>query len=147
MDALAMHLLSTHIGCMDQAANAIVDDQGIIRLHELHYLTDSDVETLCKNVKYLGGVAAGDGGGANLGHMISHWAEMNINLAACWLQYSAKISHLRIGAVVTVSAVRSFVLFKMQKALMMILLHLRSKIKIGPELSMQLMNTFGIHLA
>ena len=82
MDVLAMCLLFTCIGCTDQAANAIVDDQGINQLHELHYLTDTDVETLCKNVKCPGGVAAGDGSGANLGNMTSHWAEMNIKLAA-----------------------------------------------------------------
>ena len=91
MDALAMHILFTQMGCTNQAANAIVDDQGINRLHELHYLTDTDVETLCKNVKRLGGVAAGNGGGANLGHTISHQAEMNIKLAAYWLQDSEKI--------------------------------------------------------
>ena len=95
------------MGCTNQAANAIVDDQGINRLHELRYLTDTDIETLCKNVKPPGRVAAGNGGGANLGHMISHRAEMNIKLAAYWLQYSEKISHPRIGADLTVPVVRS----------------------------------------
>ena len=102
-----MHLLFTCIGCTDQAANAIVDDQGINRLHELRYLTDTDVETLYKNVKCLGRVTAGDGSGANLGHMISHQVEMNIKLAAYWLWYSEKISHPRIGADVSVPAVGS----------------------------------------
>ena len=95
------------MGCTNQAANGIVDDQGINRLHELCYLTNTDVETLCKNVKHLGGVAAGNGGGANLGHMISNLAEMNIKLAAHWLWYCEKISHPRIGADVTVPVVRS----------------------------------------
>ena len=77
-------------------------------MHELRYLTDTDIETLCKNVKCPGGgVAAGNGGGANLGHMISHQAEMNIKLAAYWLWYSEKISRPRIGADVTVPVVRS----------------------------------------
>ena len=107
MDALAMHLLFTHMGCMNQATNAIVDDQGINQMHELHCLTNTDIETLCRNVKHPGGVAAGDGGGANLGHMISPWAEMNIKLAAYWLWYSEKISCPRVGADVTVPAVRS----------------------------------------
>ena len=102
-----MHLLFTCMGCMNQAPNAIFDDQGINWLHELHYLTDTDVETLCKNVKCPGGVAAGNGGGANLGHMISHRVEMNIKLATYWLRYSEKISRLRIGADVTVLVVRS----------------------------------------
>ena len=95
------------MGCTNQVANVIVDDQGINQLHELHYLTDTDVETLCKNVKRPGGVAAGNGSGANLGHMISHWAEMNIKQAAYWLWYSEKISRPRIGADVTVPVVRS----------------------------------------
>ena len=107
MDALAMRSLFTQMGCSNQAANAIVDDQGINRLHELCYLTNTDIETLCKNVKHPGGVAAGNRGGANLGHMISHRAEMNIMLAAYWLWYSEKISHPRIGADVTVPVVRS----------------------------------------
>ena len=76
-------------------------------MHELRYLTDTDIETLCKNAKRPGVVAAGNGGGANLGHMISHWAEMNIKLAAYWLWYSEKISCPRIGADVTVPVVRS----------------------------------------
>ena len=95
------------MGCMNHAANAIVDDQAINRLHELHYLTNTDIETLCKNVKWPGRVAAGNGGGANLGHMISHRVEMNIKLAAYWLWYSEKISRPRIGADVTVPVVRS----------------------------------------
>ena len=86
-----MHSLLTQMGCTNQAANAMVDDQGINRLHGLCYLTDTDIETLCKNVKCPGGVAAGNGGGGNLGHMISDWVEMNIKLAAYWLWYSEKI--------------------------------------------------------
>ena len=96
MDALAMCSILTRMGCSNQAANAIVDDQSINRLHELRYLTNTDIETLCKNVKRLGGVAAGNTGGAKLGHMISHWAEMNIKLATYWDQYSEKISRPRI---------------------------------------------------
>ena len=76
-------------------------------MHELRYLINTDVESLYKNVKRLGGVAAGHCSGANLGHMISHRAEMNIKLAAYWLWYSEKISHLRIGPDVTVPSVRS----------------------------------------
>ena len=102
-----MRLLFTCMGCMNQAANAIIDDQGINRLHELCYLTDTDVETLCKNVKRPGGVAAGDGDGANLGHMIIHQVEMNIKLDAYWLWYSEKMSRLRIAGDVTVPVVRS----------------------------------------
>ena len=76
-------------------------------MHELCYLTDTDVETLCKIVKCPGRDAAGDGSGANLGHMISNRGGMNIKLAAYWLRYSEKISRPRIGADVTVPEVRS----------------------------------------
>ena len=90
---------------MNQPTNANVDDQGIKRLHELCYLTDTDIEKLCKNVKHPGGVAAGNSGGENLGHMISHQAEMNIKLAAYWIRFSEKVSRVRIGADVAVPVV------------------------------------------
>ena len=107
MDALAMCFLFTQMGCTNQAANVIIDDQGINKLHELRYLTNTGIETLCKNVKCPGGVAAGNGDGADLGLMISHWVKTNIKLAAYWLWYSENISHPRIGADVTVPVVRS----------------------------------------
>ena len=107
MDARAMCLLFTCMGCKNRAGNTIVDDQGINHLHELRYLIHADDETLCKNVKWLRGVAPGDGGGANLVHMISHLVEMNIKLAAYWLWYSEKFSRPRIGADVTFPSVRS----------------------------------------
>ena len=80
-----MQSLFTGMGCMNQAANTIVDDQGINRLHELRYITDTDVQTLCMNVKRPGGVASGNGSDANLGDMINHQEKMNIKLAAYWI--------------------------------------------------------------
>ena len=57
-----------------------------------YVLKGGDVETLCKNVKCPGGAAGGDNRSANLGHLVSEKAEMNIKLAAYYLQYSEKIS-------------------------------------------------------
>ena len=50
---------------------------------------DADVETLCQNIKRPGGVAAAP---AAVGHMISQWAQKNLNLAAYWLHHSERIS-------------------------------------------------------
>ena len=69
-----------------------MEDQGIDTLDDLCFLMDGDVETLCKNVMCPGGAAGGNNRSANLGHLVSQKTEMNINLAAYYLQYSEKIS-------------------------------------------------------
>ena len=61
-------------------------------LDDLCFLKDSDVQTLCKNVKFPGGAAGGNNRGDNLGHLVSQKAEMNIKLAAYYLRYSEKLS-------------------------------------------------------
>ena len=71
---------------------AMVEDQGIDTLDVLRSLKEGDVEKLCKNVKCPGGAAGGNNRGANLGHLVSQKAEMNIKLAAYYLRYSEKIS-------------------------------------------------------
>ena len=73
------------LGCSAHAAKAMVEDQGIDTLDDLCFLKDGDVETLCKNVKCPGGAAGGNNGGANLGHLVSQKAELNIKLAAYYL--------------------------------------------------------------
>ena len=81
--------------CSAHTAKATVEDQGIDTLDDLCFLKDGDVETLCKNVKPPGGAAGGNNRGANLGHLVSKKAEMNIQLAAYYLRYSEKISQVR----------------------------------------------------
>ena len=68
-------------------AKAMVEDQGT---DDLCFLKDGDVETLCKNVKCIGGAAGRNNRGANLGHLVSQKAEMNIKLAAYYLRYSER---------------------------------------------------------
>ena len=69
------------------------------------FLKDGDVETLCKHVKHPGGAAGGNNGGANLGHLVSQKAEMNIKLAAYYLRYSEKISQVHQPTALTVQAI------------------------------------------
>ena len=88
-----MYQAFQHLGCTNQAAQAIVDQQGINSLEELHFLLDEDVEMLCRNVKHPGGQALA--GGANLGQLISQHMEKNIKLAAYWLHYSERVSRPR----------------------------------------------------
>ena len=57
---------------------AMVEDQGIDILDDLCFLKDGNVGTLCKNVKLPGGAAGGNSRGANLGHLVSQKAEINI---------------------------------------------------------------------
>ena len=82
----------------------MVEDQGIDTLDELHFLKN-DVETLRKNVKHPGGAAGGNNRSANLGHLFSQKSEMNIKLAAYYLQSSEKISWACQPADFTVQAI------------------------------------------
>ena len=70
----------------------MVEDRGIDTLQDLCFLKDGDVEALCKNAECPGGAAGGNNRGANLGHLVSQKAEMNIKLAAYYMRYSEKIS-------------------------------------------------------
>ena len=107
MDPAAIRQAFQRLGCTVAAATAIVDEQEINSIEELRFLMDTDVETLCQNIKRPGGVAAAPAAGANLGHMISQWAQKNINLAAYWLRHSERISRARQLADITVVNVHS----------------------------------------
>ena len=87
-----MRAVFQDLSCSACTAKAMVEDQSIDTLDELHFLKDGDVETLCKNVKCPGRAAGGNNRSANLGHLVSQNTEMNIKLAAYYLQYSEKIS-------------------------------------------------------
>ena len=87
-----MRAVLEDLGCSVCAAKAMVEDQGIETLDELCFLKDGDVETLCKIVKCPGGSAGRNNRRANLGHLVSQKAEMNIKLAAYYWRYSEKIS-------------------------------------------------------
>ena len=78
----AMRAVFQDLGCSAHTAKAMVEGQGIDTLDDLCFLKDSDVETLCKNVKHQGGAAGGNNRSASLGHLVSQKAEINIKLAA-----------------------------------------------------------------
>ena len=82
------------LGCSACADKAMLEDQGIDTLDDLYFLKDGDVETFCKNVKCPGDAAGGNNSSANLGHLVSQKAEMNIKLAEYYLRYSEKISQV-----------------------------------------------------
>ena len=77
-----MRAVFQDLGCSAHAAKTVVEDQGIDTLDNLCFLKDGDVESLCKNVRCPGGAAGGNNRSANLGHLVSQKAEMNIKLAA-----------------------------------------------------------------
>ena len=87
-----MRAVFEDLGCTACTAKAMVEDQGVESLDDPCFLKDGDIETLCKNIKCSGGAAGGNNRGANLGHLVSQKAEMNIKLAAYYLRYSEKIS-------------------------------------------------------
>ena len=95
------------LGCTAAAATAIVEEQEINSVEELRFLMDADVETLCRNTKRPGGVAAAPAAGANLGHMIRQWAPKNINLAAYWFCHSERISQACQPDVINVHSIRA----------------------------------------
>ena len=95
------------LGCTVAVATAIVEEQEINSVEELRFLMDADVETLCRNIKRPGGVAAAPAAGANLGHMIGQRAQKNINLAAYWLHHSEWISRACQPDVINVHSIRA----------------------------------------
>jgi ribosomal protein S13 len=54
-DAAAMRTAMQRLGCTAEAAQAIVNDQGIDSLVELKSMKDDDVTTLCKVIRRPGG--------------------------------------------------------------------------------------------
>lgn len=54
--AAAMRTALERLGASQDAARAIVNDQGIASLDELKVLQDDDVSVLCKTVRRPGGV-------------------------------------------------------------------------------------------
>ena len=107
MDPAAMRQAFQRLVCTAAAATVIIDKQEINSIEELHFLMDADVETLCRNIKQPGGVAAAPAAGAHLGHMISKWAQKNINLAAYWLRHYEQISRACQPGDITVINVHS----------------------------------------
>ena len=60
-----MRAAMVRIGFSEQAAQALVEEQGIATLEEIRLLSDDEIESLCKVIRLPGGTiaqpAAGDG--------------------------------------------------------------------------------------
>ena len=84
-----------------------MEDQGIDTLDDLCFLKNGDVKTLGKNVKCPGGPPGGNNREANLGHLVSQKAEMNIKLAANYLRYSEELSQVCQPTDLTVQAIHT----------------------------------------
>ena len=94
-DPAAMRTAMQRLGCSQDAAQAIVNGQGIDSLDELKTLKDDDVVALCKIIRRPGGTipnpnAAQAGQPAEIpavGHAIPIRAEQNIKLAAYYVRH------------------------------------------------------------
>jgi hypothetical protein len=89
MDLAAMHQLFQHIGYSQVAVTAIVDEQGIDSLEELHILKDKEITNLCKVIRHPGGQIANlnplqQGSIPNPGISVSLHAESNTKLVT-WM--------------------------------------------------------------
>ena len=126
---------------------AIIDEQEINSIKELRFLMDANVETLCRNIKRRGGVAAAPAGSANLGHMIGQWAQKNISLAAYWLCHSERISRARQPADITVVNIHSICALRDAEDNYEDATPLRSTTRTGPRQCMHCANISATCLA
>jgi ribosomal protein S13 len=69
------------IGFTQDAAQAIVEDQGIDSLEEIALLKDDEITALCKIVRRPGGVDGDEG------HTVSQKAEKNLKLGAYLIKH------------------------------------------------------------
>ena len=109
MASVAMRSALVRLGCSNEAATAIVDDQGIDDLDELRVLKDDEIGNLCKVVRRPGGTM-NDGNGNPIpatGNPVSFRAENNIKLAAYWLRHQVRVSRETATADITLASVRS----------------------------------------
>ena len=58
MDIPAMRAAIVRIGFSDQAAKALLEEQGIATLVEIRLLSDDEIESLCKVIRRPGGTIA-----------------------------------------------------------------------------------------
>ena len=83
-----MRQMFEHLSFTTTAANAIIWDQGIDSLDEVHLLESSDVETLCKTIRRPGGtIWRGNQDVPNPGISVSALAESNLKIAMWYLMH------------------------------------------------------------
>ena len=83
-----MHQMFEHLGFTTTTANAIIRDQGIDSLEEVHLLEPSNVETLCKTIRHpSGSIRHGNQDVPNPSISVSALAESNLKIAAWYLMH------------------------------------------------------------
>ena len=102
-----------YLGSSMEAATFIQDDQGMGSLEELHLLTNTNVEMLCKGTHCPGSMIdnpslpAPESGPhpqiANLGILVNQHTEKNLKLVTYYLKYKEKTSRVVTLADITLS--------------------------------------------
>ena len=87
MDIPVMRAAMVRIGFSEQAAQALVEDQGLSTLEEIKLLSDDEIESLCKVIHRPGGMIPQPGGAA--GAAAIHNPGVPVNLRACNTLYCA----------------------------------------------------------
>ncbi|KAI2512366.1 hypothetical protein MHU86_2028 [Fragilaria crotonensis] len=114
MDIPVMRAAMVRIGFSEQAAQALVEDQGIATLEEIRLLSDDEIESLCKVIRRPGGTIpppAGAAAGAaqvqNPGVQVNLRAELNLKLLSFYLRHQVRVSRTVAVASVTLDNIRS----------------------------------------
>ena len=83
-----MHQMFKHLGFMTTAANAVMWNQGLDSLEEVHLLESSNVENLCKTIRHPSGTIWHQNQDVpNPGISVSALAESNLKIAAWYLMH------------------------------------------------------------
>ena len=117
-----MRVAMVRIGFSEQAAQALVEEQGIATLDEIRLLSDNEIESLCKVIRRPGGrlpPAAGAAAGAaqipNPGVQVNLRAAMNLKLLYFYLRHQVRVSRTVAVASVTletITTIRELLEFK-----------------------------------
>ena len=110
--AVVMRALYQRLGFTNQAATILLDVQGIDSLEEIGYLTDDQVEGLCKRVQRPGGTIPNPAGAdeppiPNPGTAVSMRAEENLKLTAYLKKHNDRVSRPTVITDVDVESCRA----------------------------------------
>ena len=112
MEPAAICTALVRIGFLDAAVQAIVEDQGINSLEEIHLLSDDEITNLGKLLRRPGGTVPGAAGVAgpavpNPGIQVNARAETNMKLLAFYRCHKVRTSRTVTPAAVTLESIRS----------------------------------------
>ena len=110
-----MRAAYVRIGLTQEASEAITDEQDIDTCEELGFLTDVEIESLCKTIRRPGGTITNPDAGVdeqpgvipNPGIPVSLRAENNLKLAAWFVRHRVRTSRATAPADITLNSGRS----------------------------------------